>query len=87
MYSFVQNFNKYSAYNFNQISSIVSKFHTLNRFYKDVKKLNDVKTENKNTKQKETNVLKIHHCFMIGCLICIKRNMIRLLKVKMKIGG
>ena len=39
MYSSVNNFNKYSVSNFNEISSLDSKFGTLNKFYKDFKKL------------------------------------------------
>ena len=49
-YGFVHNFNKFSMSNFNEISSINSKFDTLNKLYKDFKKLNDVKSQNKNKK-------------------------------------
>ena len=35
MYSSVNNFNKYSVSNFNEISSLDSKFDILNKFYKD----------------------------------------------------
>ena len=43
---------------FNEISSIDSKFDTLNKFYKDFEKLDDVKSQNKNTKQRKITVLK-----------------------------
>ena len=45
-YDSLHNFNKYSVSNFNKISSIDSKFDTVNKFYKDLKKLNDVKSQN-----------------------------------------
>ena len=45
-------------FRFNEISSADSKFDTLNKFYKDFKKLNDVKSQNENTKQKRINMLK-----------------------------
>ena len=51
----VHNFNKYSVSSFNGISSIDSKFDTTNKFYTDLLKLNDVKSQNKNTKQKKNN--------------------------------
>ena len=54
----VHNFNKYSVSIFNEISSIDSKFGTINKFYKDLLKLNDVKSQNKNTKQKNNCVKK-----------------------------
>ena len=49
VYSSVYDFNKYSVSSFNEIS-IDSKFHILNKFYKDFKKLNDIKSQYKNTK-------------------------------------
>ena len=52
VYNSVHNFNKYSVSGFYEISSIDSKFDTLNKFYKDLLKLNDVKSQSKNTKQK-----------------------------------
>ena len=53
VYNSVHNFNKYRVSSFNEISSVDSKFHTINKFYKDLLKLNDVKSQNKNTKQKK----------------------------------
>ena len=53
VYNSVHNFNKYSVYSFNEISSIDSKFDTINNFYKDLLKLNDAKSQNKITKQKK----------------------------------
>ena len=53
VYSSRHNFNKYSLPNFNEISSIDSKFDTINKFYKYLVKLNDVKSQNKNRKQKK----------------------------------
>ena len=52
VYNFMHNFNKYSVSSFNEVS-IDSKFDTINKFYKDLLKLNDVKSQNKNTKQKK----------------------------------
>ena len=53
VYSSVHNFNEYSVSSFSEISSIDSKFDTINKFYKDLLKLNDVKSQNKITKQKK----------------------------------
>ena len=52
VYNSVHNSNKYSVSSFNEISSIDSKFDIVNKFYKDLLKLNDVKSQNKITKQK-----------------------------------
>ena len=43
-YTSVHNFSKYSLPNFNEISSTESKFDTINKFYKDLLKLNDAKS-------------------------------------------
>ena len=53
VYNSVHNINKYSVSSFNEISSIDSKLDTINKFYKDLLKLNDVKSQNENTKQKK----------------------------------
>ena len=53
VYNSVHNINKYSVSSFYEISSIDSKFDTINKFYKDLLKLNDVKSQNENTKQKK----------------------------------
>ena len=58
VYHSVRNFNKYSVSSFNEISSIDSKFDTINKFYKDLLKLNDGKSQNKNTKEKIITVFK-----------------------------
>ena len=50
VYNSVHNFNKYSVSSFNEISSIDCKFDTMSKFYKDLLKLNDVKSQNKITK-------------------------------------
>ena len=50
----MHNFNKYSVSSFNEISSIDSKFDTINKFSEDLLKLNDVKSQNKITKKKKT---------------------------------
>ena len=57
LYSSVHNFNKYSLPNFNEISSIDSKFDTRNKFYKDLVKLDNVKSRD-DQKQKKADVLK-----------------------------
>ena len=54
----VHNFNKYSVSDFNKISSIDSKFDTLNKFHKALKKLQGVKIKNENTNQRKITVLK-----------------------------
>ena len=53
----MHNFNKYSVFSFNEISSIDSKFDTINKFSEDLLKLNDVKSQNKITKKKKITVL------------------------------
>ena len=53
VYNSVHNFNKYSVPSFNEISSIDSKFDTINKFYKDLLKLYNVKSQNENAKQKK----------------------------------
>ena len=53
MYNFVHNFNKYSVSNFNETSSLNSKFDTLNKFHNDFKKVKDVKSKTNETKQKK----------------------------------
>ena len=59
VYTFVQNFNKYSVSSFNEISSIDCKFVIINKFYKDFLKLNDVKSQKKkNYKTKKSYVKK-----------------------------
>ena len=45
MYNAVHNFNKYSVSNFNEISLLYSKVDTLNKFYHDFKKQEDVKVK------------------------------------------
>ena len=54
----VHNFNKYSVPNFNEVSSLDSKFDTLNKFYKYFKKLEGVKHSNQRNKAKENNCTK-----------------------------
>ena len=58
MYDSPHNFNKYIASRFNEISLIDSKFDTLNKFYKDFKKLRDVRRQNNERKQKKIIVFK-----------------------------
>ena len=57
VYSSVHNFNKYSLPNFNEISSIDSKFDTINKFYKDLVKLNNVRSRD-DKKQKKSRCVK-----------------------------
>ena len=57
VYSSVHNFNKCSLPNFNEISSTNSKFDTINRFYKDLVKLNNVKSRH-DKKQKKSRCVK-----------------------------
>ena len=58
VYNSVHDFNKYSVSSFNEISSADSEFDTINKFYKYLLKLKDVKSQNKTTKQKKITVLK-----------------------------
>ena len=53
VYSSVHNFNKYSLPNFNAISSIDSKFDTINKFYKDLVKLNNFKSRDDKKQKKQ----------------------------------
>ena len=53
VYNSVHNFNKYSVPSFNKISSIDSKFDTINKFYKDLLKLHNVESQNENTRQQK----------------------------------
>ena len=59
--------------NFNEISSIDSKFDALDKFYKDLERLETVKSKNKNTKKKKVIVLKMHQCFMMSWLVPVKK--------------
>ena len=51
VYDSRHNFNKYRVSNFNEISSIDSKFDIVNKFYKDFKKLVDVKSKKRKKKK------------------------------------
>lgn len=53
MHSSVHNFNKYNESHFNEISSTQFKFDTINKFYKNLIKLDYVKSENENRKHKK----------------------------------
>ena len=53
VYSSEHNFNKYSLPNFNEISSIDSKFDTINKFYKDLVKLNSVESPDDKKQKKQ----------------------------------
>ena len=59
VFNSVHNFNKYSVPSFDEISSIDSKFDTINKFYKDVIKLHNVKSQNENTKQKKIIIITV----------------------------
>ena len=48
----------YRLFNFYETSSTDSKFDTLNKFYKDLLKLNNVKSKTEDTKQRKITVLK-----------------------------
>ena len=60
VYNSVHNFNKYNVIQFNEISSIDFKLDTLNKFYKDFKKLEAAKSQTKEIKQNKITVLKMH---------------------------
>ena len=50
--------HKYSVSYFNEISSIDSTFDTLNKFYKDLKKLERVRSQTEKKSKKKITVLK-----------------------------
>ena len=56
--------------NFNEATSVDSKFNTLNKFYKDFKKLEGVKSRTNERKQKKITVLK-NASFLYDQLISI----------------
>ena len=56
--------------NFNETTSVDSKFNTLNKFYKDFKKLEGVKSRTNERKQKRITVLK-NASFLYDQLISI----------------
>ena len=56
--------------NFNETTSVDSKFNTLNKFYKDFKKLEGVKSQTNERKQKKITVLK-NASFLYDQLISI----------------
>ena len=53
VYSSVDNFNKCNLPSFHEISSIDSKFDTINKFYKYFKKLNNVKSRDDKKQKKQ----------------------------------
>ena len=57
LYSSIHNFNKYSLSNFDEISSTDSKCGTINKFYKDLVKLDSVRIQSDKTKHKKSTVL------------------------------
>ena len=58
LYNSVHNLCITSVPSFTEISSTESKFDAINKFYKDLLKLNDVKSQNKIAKQKKNNCVK-----------------------------
>ena len=58
MYDSVHNFIKYSVFHFNKLSSFDSKFDTVNQFQKIFKKLEGVKSQNNERRQKKITVVK-----------------------------
>ena len=52
------NFDKNSVSNFNEITSFDSKFDILNKFYKEFKILEGIKSKTNETKQNKITVLK-----------------------------
>ena len=80
-------FNKDRVSHFYEISSTDSKFDTINRFYKYIKKLEDVKSKNKETKQRKITVLKNESLHYYKWVNNIKNNVISFLKVKVRTGG
>ena len=56
-YDSVHNFNKYRVPHFNELTSVDS-FDTLNKFYKDFERFEDVKSQTEERKQEKKTVLK-----------------------------
>ena len=83
----MHNFNKCSVSNFSKISSRDSKFNTVNKFYKDFKKLEDVKIQTNETKQKKITVLKNSSVLYDMLIKIYRKEYNQVLKVKMKTGG
>ena len=73
--------------NFSKISSRDSKFNTVNKFYKDFKKLEDVKIQTNETKQKKITVLKNSSVLYDMLIKIYRKEYNQVLKVKMKTGG
>ena len=87
LYDSVHKFDKYRSSNFYEIPSTDSKFATINKFYKDLLKLNNVKSKTEYKKQKKANVLKDTTKLFYEWISVYKKNMSSFLKVKMKTGG
>ena len=87
MHDFAHNFNKHSVSNFNKITSVYSKFDTLNKFHKKLIKLQDVRSKTKETKQKKIIAIKMYHCFMMNWLASIKNIYNHTFKAKINSGG
>ena len=58
MYDPVNNFNKYNRSAFYEISSIDSKFDTINKFHNNLLKLDKVKSKTDDTKHRKITVLR-----------------------------
>ena len=84
-YDSVHNFNKYSLSSFNEISSIDSKFDTLDKFYKDFFKLKKVKSTNKKTNQKKIFVLKNALLLYNGLINIYEKNTLKFLRVNIRL--
>ena len=93
MYNYVYNFNEYSVSNFHEISPLDFKFDTQNKFYKDFKKLDGVKSQISETKEKKITVLKNASMLydelikIYKLFFSIIKRIIRLLKAKIKTRG
>ena len=81
----MHNFNKYSLSSFNEISSIDSKFDTLDKFYKDFFKLKKVKSTNKKTNQKKIFVLKNALLLYNGLINIYEKNTLKFLRVNIRL--
>ena len=76
-----------SVSSFNETSSIDSKFDTTNKFYKDLLKLIDVKSQNKNTKQKKITLLKNASLLYNKWIDMYKKEYQQVFETNMKTGG
>ena len=68
-------------------TSVDIKSDILNKFYKEFKKLEGIRSTTKETKQTKITVPKMHNCLMMRRLETIKKNITRIFKATIECGG